>query len=223
MLASALGRYSRQSAVGHDALRFLLNPRRSPARPEIASWVLPGIAACVSSVTKAHECLIKSYVRKVDTNGLIQLDAHGSAEIYSSAFKKGRSITKLTPEEHRRAMLVAHLVYEKGYKPSDIVLEHSVGSRRLDVLVKRPCGADYMYGECKRLIERDQVDAILERQIYPLVAQLSTGAEPLEQQRFGLIFSSRLASDGSVQPDEHRCGATRAAALWSHLLLQARL
>jgi hypothetical protein len=89
----------------------------APTCPRHVSRVPPGIAAAgVPSLNEEkHEILIKQYVRELDTKGHIELDSDDGAEIYGSLFQRHRSITKLTPEELRRAMLVVHLVYEKGY------------------------------------------------------------------------------------------------------------
>ena len=201
MLAAAVRRCSQQVAVCYGGRLSLRVPlQHTPMRPQLASWVNPcNVATLCRATTEAkHENLIKHFIRELDTDALIQLKDDGG-EIYSEAFTKGRSITKLTPEELRRAMLVAHLVYKKGYSPSDISLEHLLDNRRLDVLLRRPCGAGYMYAECKRQLKPEMVEGILREQIYPFVPPLGSDAETHKRQRFGLIFSSRLTSDERVE------------------------
>ena len=202
MLAAAVRRCSRQSAMSYGCLPSLLEPQLAHMGPGagLFRWVVlkPRIAA--NDVSSSDEKLIKNFIRELDTDRLINTDSDGSANIYNSAIKTHRAITKLTPEEHRRAMLVVYLVYRMGYAPSAIELEvPAENKQRVDVLLKRPSGADYMYAECKSQIgscdRMNKIMTIMKDQIYPVVPPLGSEVEPSEQQRFGLIFSTRRASD----------------------------
>ena len=196
--------------MSYGCLPSLLEPQLAHMGPwaGLFRWAVfkPRIATKDTS-SSSDEKLIKDYIRELDTKSLINLDSDGSANIYNSAIKTHRVITKLTPEEHRRAMLVAMLVYKCGYAPSVIELEvPAENKQRVDVLVKRPSGIGYMHAECKSQIgswdRTNRIMTILKDQIYPVVPPLGSDAEPCEQQRFGLIFSTRRASDNkNICPD----------------------
>ena len=211
---SSLRRTRRPPVVGVQAAQLLARGPSVLGRAVRGQLVTSASQQCGPTTSiPTQEEMIKKYIAKLDTRGLIEFLPDGSIN-YSSQITLHRAITKpsstkLVPEEYRRAMLVAHLVYERGYDESNIELEvpmisdDSGDNKRLDLVLLRPDGQYYLYAEVKADLETaSKVPKLFREKVFPFASKpvAGTNAE-MHTPMVGVLFASRVSSDGCVKPN----------------------
>ena len=106
-----------------------------------ANGTLPRASTAPSSTLGKVETAIIDHIRGKDRI-VEHVDVESGILRYASAITQHRSVsgsTKITPEELTRALLLEHLVYDKGYAPEDTELERNVrvndSDHRVDVIL----------------------------------------------------------------------------------------
>ena len=103
-----------------------------------ANGTLPRASTAPSSTLGKVETTIIDHIRGKD-RVVEHIDEESGILRYSSAITQHRSMKIAFPEELARALVLVHLVYEKGYAPEDTELERSVTvngtDHRIDVIL----------------------------------------------------------------------------------------